>query len=104
MRVTVTNEDFVPELGLVDGSAQEVAQNVAMIISTRKGTCPMARDIGLSYDWIGRGINVAHALVAAEVVEALEEQEPRATLEGITLAESDGETVTIYAEVEIGGE
>jgi len=104
MRVVVTNKGYVPKLGTVDGTVEEVAQNVANILATRKGTCPMSRNIGLSYSWIGRSIYVAHALVAAEVKEALEEQEPRATLIGIVLAEEGSDVITIEAEVEIGGE
>lgn len=101
MRVRVTNAGYVPVLGTVDGSAAEIAQNVANIIATRKGTCPMSRDIGLSYEWLGRSIYVAHSLVAAELREALEEQEPRATLVGVVLAEAGSDVITIEAEVEI---
>ena len=103
MRVIVTNDDFVPHLGLEYGSAEEITQNVAIILSTRRGSCPMSRQIGLSYDWIGRPLNVAHALVAAEVAEALEEQEPRARLIGIALSDMQVNSVRIEAEVEIDG-
>lgn len=83
---TVTNEGFVPELGLPEG-AEEILQNVACIMSSRRGTMPMSRDIGLSYSWIGKPLNVAQVQIIAELADAISQQEPRAQLEAVTCAE-----------------
>ena len=84
---TITNEGFVPVLGLPEG-VEEILQNVATIISSRTGTMPMSRDIGLSWDWLGMPLSRAQPQIVADVANAIAELEPRATLEDVE-AETD---------------
>lgn len=100
--ITVTNDSFVPEFGLPEGEA-EILQNVACIISCRRGTMPMSRDIGLSQDWIGMPINTAQILLISELAEALKTQEPRVRLIQAECGEGEDAAsgVKISVEVEI---
>lgn len=69
------------------GTAASVLQNVAIILSTRRGSCPMYRDFGISMDFLDRPIPVAKTLAYAEIKEAIEAYEPRATVVGVTFSE-----------------
>ncbi len=57
---------------------RSVIQNVAVILSTRKHSCPMNRGLGLPMEFVDKPMNVAEAMMAGEIYEALEEFEPRA--------------------------
>lgn len=89
---TVTNEGFIPELGLPEGHA-EILQNVACIICSRLGSMPLSRDIGLSQDWIGMPINVAQVKIISELADAVSIQEPRAQLEEVECS-ADADEIT----------
>lgn len=65
-----------------------VLQNVAIILSTRRGSCPMYRDFGISMDFLDRPMPVAKTLAYAEIKEAIETYEPRAQVVNITFSES----------------
>lgn len=101
-RFIVSNDNFVPEFGLPEGEA-EILQNVACIISSRQGTMPMSRDIGLSQEWIGMPINTAQILLISELSEALKTQEPRVRLiqAECEAGENAASDVKIFVEVEI---
>lgn len=81
---------------------EEIAQNVAMIISTLKGSCPLDRTFGIDPAKVDDPINVAQAKLSAEIAAAVREQEPRARIKKIFYG---GETVDgelkITARVEV---
>lgn len=54
-----------------------ILQNVAIILSTIKGTCPLYRQFGISGEYLDKPIPVAQVLMYADVKEAIEEYEPR---------------------------
>ena len=85
---TVTSEGFVPAFGLPEG-VDEILQNVATIMSSRQGSMPMSRHIGLSHDWIGKPLNIARVQIVGELSNAIQEQEPRATLAEVMCAVDD---------------
>jgi len=60
--------------------AAEVAQNIRTILSTPLGTVPLARHIGLNYEAIDEPAQVAQARLIGDVMTAIQEQEPRATI------------------------
>lgn len=64
-----------------------VLQNVAIILSTRRGSCPMYRDFGISMDFLDRPIPVAKMLAYTEIKEAIETFEPRATVVDVSFEE-----------------
>ena len=58
--------------------AEEIAQNVRMILTTPKGTVPLDRDFGLSFTVLDQPLPRAMALLAGEIVEQVARYEPRA--------------------------
>ncbi len=62
---------------------EEVLQNVAMIISTPKFSVPLNRKFGLAQRFIDKPIQAAQPVMISEVLEAIEEYEPRAEIENV---------------------
>lgn len=56
---------------------EEIAQNVQMIITTLKGQVPMDRDFGINAVLADMPINIAQTRIAAEIVTAVNDFEPR---------------------------
>lgn len=81
---------------------EEVLQNVATIISTPKFTVPLDRKLGLMSSVIDRPIPIAKALIIGEIMDAIEEYEPRAEIVEITFLD-DGETEETAAGREMRG-
>ena len=73
--------------------AEEVAQNVRMIIATPKGTVPLDRDFGLSFDLIDQPMPRARALMEVEIVRQVAKYEPRASVVSIRWEESETEAM-----------
>ena len=57
-----------------------VLQNIAVILSTPKGTVPLYREFGLDWKYLDKPMPVAKVLMISEVREAIERWEPRATV------------------------
>ncbi len=84
---------------LENDEEKSVAQNIALIISTRKGTLPMYRDFGLPMEYVGKPTGVAEALFLVEATDAIEQFEPRATINNIEVAPGiDG---SMFVEMEV---
>lgn len=73
--------DFAPE------GVMEILQNVRTIITTRKGSVPLDRDFGLPWDAVDQPLPVAQMLMRSEVIDAIEEYEPRATVVSVDFDE-----------------
>lgn len=76
MKELVVNEaavDFQPNAREI-----EILQNVRTIVGTRKGTVPLDRDFGISWEHVDKPLPVVEMLMRAEIVEAVEKYEPRA--------------------------
>ena len=78
-----------------------VLQNVAMILKTRQGTVPLYRDFGLPQKFLDKPQNVAEPMLIAEVKEAIEDFEPRATFIGVEFERNMDGTLKPVVEVEI---
>lgn len=57
-----------------------VLQNVAIILNTWKGEVPQFRDFGLDPEILHRPVNVAKALLRADIIDTVAKYEPRATV------------------------
>lgn len=68
-----------------------ILQNVAIILSTVKGTCPLYRQFGISAEYVDKPIPVAQVVMYADIKEAIEEYEPRVEVTGIDFAVSASE-------------
>lgn len=66
-----------------ESTVEEVLQNVAMIISTPKFSVPLDRAFGLAQRFIDRPIQTARPVLVSEVLDAIEEYEPRAEVENV---------------------
>lgn len=89
---TEVSVNFLPSSEL-----EEILQNVRTIIGTRKGTVPLDRDFGLDWSFVDKPINVAQALVSAEVAKQVRKYEPRARIISISLDEDL--TGTLYGKM-----
>jgi len=63
-----------------------VLQNIALILATPKGSVPLYRDFGLSWEPLDKPMPVAQAMMTGEVREAIENWEPRARVVGVSFA------------------
>lgn len=76
--------DFAPQ-----SEVAEILQNVRTILNTRIGTVPLARDFGVSWEHVDKPYPIAKAMMAASVVDAIEEFEPRARVESVEFEETE---------------
>ena len=71
--------------------AEEILQNVRTIISTPKFSVPLDRSFGIDCSVLDRPMPVAQAQLASDIITAVREYEPRASISGITFeATNDG--------------
>ena len=85
--------------------ARSIAQNIAIILSTRQGSIPFYRDFGLPMRYIDKPVNVAKTIMRAEVEDAVRAFEPRASIIGVSFevdAKDPGKLIPVL-EVEING-
>ncbi|MCI9364912.1 hypothetical protein D7Y09_15770 [bacterium 1XD42-1] len=73
----------------VTDPVESVLQNIAVILSTPKGSVPMYRDFGISVDILDRPIPVAKAMMTADIKEAIEQWEPRVTFISVDFMEDE---------------
>ncbi len=69
--------DFAPE------GVMEILQNVRTILATRKGSVPLDRDFGISWDNVDQSLPAAKMLMRSEVIDAIERYEPRVRVESV---------------------
>lgn len=64
--------------------AEEILQNVRTIISTPKFSVPLDREFGIDCSVLDRPMPVAQAQLASDIITAIKDYEPRASVSGIT--------------------
>lgn len=62
----------------------EIAQNVAVIIATRRGTQPLDRRFGIDGEWLDDDSPRGRALLSATIIDALPQQERRIVVKQVT--------------------
>lgn len=67
-------------LNLYATGVEEILQNVYMILNTPKGSVPLNRSFGLDLSPLDMPIEIAKNLMTSNILEALQDFEPRATL------------------------
>lgn len=75
--------DFSPS-----DEAREVLQNVRTILTTRRGTVPLDRDFGLTWDQVDSPTSVVMMRLRSEIIDAIETYEPRATVVSVDFDEN----------------
>lgn len=73
--------DFAPATAV-----GEVIQNVRTILATRIGTVPLDRGFGLTWKYLDQPIQVSKMTLHAEIIEAVNQYEPRATVTSVSYA------------------
>lgn len=63
---------------------EEILQNVAMIVSTPKFSVPLDRGLGLAQRFLDKPIQVAQSILISEVLDAVEQYEPRVEVLNVT--------------------
>lgn len=75
---------------------QEIAQNIITIFTTAKFSVPLDRDFGLDATLLDMPQNTAKALLASEIVSAIETFEPRVRITHIDF-QGDNNGLTLPA-------
>lgn len=78
-----------------------VLQNIAVLLSTVKGSVPLYRDFGLSAIFLDKPMPVAKMMMIAEIREAIEKWEPRARFVSIAFSEDITRPGTLWPAVEV---
>jgi len=90
MEVDVTTK-FTPwDFGAT--GTKEILQNVRMILATESWSAPLDRDFAWIPDALDRPQNVAQAILAQQLVQAVRKYEPRAQVTKITF-DSEGDSI-----------
>jgi len=76
---TLDEIDFAPASELA-----EILQNVRTILSTPKYSVPLNREFGLSATMLDEPLPVAQAKLSTEIIEAIQEWEPRVKVTQVT--------------------
>ena len=81
---------------------EEILQNVAVILSTPKFSVPLDRGLGMAQRFLDKPIQAAQSIMVSEVLEAIEQYEPRVQVDNVTfeLGKCPGALIPI-AEVSI---
>lgn len=73
----------------VDSVEDEILQNVATILATRKGEASLDINLGLTLNFIDAPTTRALTLLKMEIVEAIKEKEPRFEVTSIDFKEKE---------------
>ena len=82
-------------------TVRSVLQNIAIILSTRQGSCPLYRGFGLPQKFLDKPVSVAMPMMYSEVKEAVEEYEPRAEVVNVTFAVDEAAPGKLIPTVEV---
>lgn len=87
-------------------TVSSVLQNIAVILSTPRGSVPLYREFGLDMSFLDKPIPVARTMMISRVREAIERWEPRAKVVNVTFSGSVSAPAQLdpVVEVEINDE
>lgn len=81
-------------------TVMSVLQNLSLLYATKQGTVPQYREYGLPMEFIDKPMPVAQTMAVAEITEATEKFEPRASIVEITF-ETDNVNGRLIPVVEV---
>ncbi len=76
-----------------EGVIAEIKRNIEMIIATPAGTCPGDRNFGIAQDYVGSPGPVAQNQIALEIIDKVEQYEPRVEVIDIRSEHEDGRII-----------
>lgn len=74
---------------------EEILQNVRTILTTMKGSVPLDRDFGLDGSVLDRPVNALRAVLTTNIIEAVEQYEPRVKVTQVSFSGNADEGVVI---------
>ena len=74
--LSLANSEFEYEGQASYDRKQNLLQQVRLLTSTRKGSVPLDRDLGLDFSFVDRPIGVVRSLYAAQITEAISKYIP----------------------------
>ena len=80
---------------------KSILQNLAILLSTRQGSVPLYRDFGLPMRFIDKPVTIAKTIMVAEITEAIQRFEPRASYKDISFRIDEGKSGKLAATVEV---
>lgn len=101
MKVVIRASDLERITLNEQNSVASVMQNIMVLLNTWKGSCPLYRDFGLSHELLHKPINVAKVLLTAEIKQAVETYEPRATVLSVSFEVGAGDSSILMPTVEV---
>ena len=63
---------------------EEILQNIAMILTTAKGSVPLDRNFGIDMSALDLPIEMAQNICTAKIIEAIQDYEPRVKVTKVT--------------------
>ncbi len=100
MTYQVSVNDKSIRLGETD-TIKSILQNVAIVLRTRRGSCPMYREFGLPQEYLHKPTTVARTMMYAEIRDAVEAFEPRCNVVSVNFADTDGAGDALIPVVEV---
>ena len=92
----VVNANLTPE-----SEAAEIVQNIRTLLTTYKGSVPLDRKFGLSRDILDLPPARAMAKLQIEIIEAIQDYEPRAEVTGIGFDAKEVSDGRLYPKVKV---
>ncbi|MDE5879937.1 MAG: hypothetical protein K2G99_07995 [Desulfovibrio sp.] len=88
---TILTVDMSKKSGIRIGAAglEGLEQEIRTVLATRKGSVPLDRDFGLSWDFIDKPLTEAMPYMVAEIGQQLERYVPRIRVRDIAFASPD---------------
>ena len=68
---------------------EEIIQNINTILLTPKGSVPLDRNFGTSWQFLDRPTPIAESMIIADILEAITQYEPRIVINDITFITND---------------
>lgn len=86
-----------------EDEAQEIAQNISVLMGTPKGSVPLERGMGLSMRYKDQAPKVARMMFSEELQDAIDHYEERANLSAAEATIEEDGTMKVVAEVSFNG-
>lgn len=99
MEYTVTGTAQPFDLGA--GGADEILQNVRVILTTVAGTVPMNRAFGLDMSSVDEPVELAQARMTPVIIEAVRQFEPRAEVVKVSYEQTEAGTLVPRVELRL---
>ncbi|QEH67256.1 GPW/gp25 family protein [Cellulosilyticum sp. ST5] len=90
----------IQELNIGATGVDEILQNISMILRTPKYSVPFDRNFGIDASMVDLPIEVAENLLTVRIIEAIQEYEPRATVQKVSYTKNNS-TGTLKPKVQV---